>query len=707
MKKWLALGIALVFIFVAWLGILYLNKVFLPQKIKFILTKNLSEQLGRQVQLDSLRYALFKGIIIENLRISDAEQKATKPLLEVRKLHFNVFFAPFAKAKVIIPTLYLDSPTLNLKYKGDKTTNIPLVQLDPKSAGGFLVSGIIVTNGRLFLEDQTQAPYFVREVQDLNVQVGLALPQDLKVSLQGEVVNGDNSKTAFSIKGKLDLARKDLIADIQMKDLSLGEYGPYLTNLPVSQLNGKVRDSQIQVVKHADEVTADFTLALERISFVKDNLKVSGSIAAKGNIDYGVRDKKTDYHCSINIAAGEIKGMSLPAPIGVSSGVLELRKENIGWQDLVLKYEGRQFKLTGQMNNFVQPVIETAVWGQDLSAKTRFLVQDKALSIIYLDGNYLNSKFNLQGNLDFKDTAGPTAELKGLVSFDLKDVVKIAGESAQNLIPQDFSGILQTNISLKGPLFDARSLRIALASQSSALTLTRLKFTNVSLNYNQLDSEGKLRLSAQLYKGSLDLSSELNLADPDISYTALLSLKDIDLSLLKEDTAWKDKNTSGKLNVSASLAGRGRDTSRLEGTANLAMSAGNLLEVNVLKDLGKVLFPGTSDKIVFNMASGDFEIAESKVSTRNLKFSSDEVEFTLEGNFDFQGNLNFNAMLRPTSVSEKKQAESIGDMVASILGEVQKYIVVKVTGTFQEPKYKVVPQSESLFKDLINSFQKQ
>ena len=60
MKRKLLIILAALFISCA-IGIFYLNKVILPQKIKILIIHNLQEYTRKKVTLQSLRFSIFKG----------------------------------------------------------------------------------------------------------------------------------------------------------------------------------------------------------------------------------------------------------------------------------------------------------------------------------------------------------------------------------------------------------------------------------------------------------------------------------------------------------------------------------------------------------------------------------------------------------------------------------------------------------------------
>ena len=70
MKKRIVIIIA-VFILLACLAAVYLNKVVLPVKLKSLIVSALKESTQKQVSLGALQFNIFKGLVLHNISIYD------------------------------------------------------------------------------------------------------------------------------------------------------------------------------------------------------------------------------------------------------------------------------------------------------------------------------------------------------------------------------------------------------------------------------------------------------------------------------------------------------------------------------------------------------------------------------------------------------------------------------------------------------------
>ena len=118
MKKFIIITIILFLILSC--GIVYLNKVILPQKIKSLIISSIKKQTGNDVTLKSLEFSLFKGLILRDLVITDNQNV----ILSTRQANCSIFIWPIFKKQIIIPSINLKSPYIFLERRADKSFNL-------------------------------------------------------------------------------------------------------------------------------------------------------------------------------------------------------------------------------------------------------------------------------------------------------------------------------------------------------------------------------------------------------------------------------------------------------------------------------------------------------------------------------------------------------------------------------------------------------
>src|SRR3989338_2132978 len=122
--KRLLLKILLIITLAIIVSLWYVNKFILPVKAKALLTDFLKAQTGRNVTLGGLSYNPLKGLVIQNLAISDDEAAGAKEFLSVKEVSVNFLIIPFFKEKkIIIPSATIKEPRVFLSLDSQKRWN--------------------------------------------------------------------------------------------------------------------------------------------------------------------------------------------------------------------------------------------------------------------------------------------------------------------------------------------------------------------------------------------------------------------------------------------------------------------------------------------------------------------------------------------------------------------------------------------------------
>jgi len=127
-KKILIIILAIVVLISA--GIVYLNDVVLPLKVKALLVRGLAEQTQKKVSLESLHFNIFKGMVFKNLVIYDDKDI----LISLKEGSCIFLMVPLFKKTLVIPVLSLRSPQIFLQRRKDNTYNLADLFLPKKGA---------------------------------------------------------------------------------------------------------------------------------------------------------------------------------------------------------------------------------------------------------------------------------------------------------------------------------------------------------------------------------------------------------------------------------------------------------------------------------------------------------------------------------------------------------------------------------------------
>jgi len=119
MKKGTLKKISIILLFLLILisgGIIYLNKVVLPVKIKALIIEAVEKQTGKRASLESVRFNLFKGLVLSGLNLYDGQKK----LIGTKEASCSFLILPILKEKKIYQntiSLYIHLPRSRQQYK--------------------------------------------------------------------------------------------------------------------------------------------------------------------------------------------------------------------------------------------------------------------------------------------------------------------------------------------------------------------------------------------------------------------------------------------------------------------------------------------------------------------------------------------------------------------------------------------------------------
>ena len=274
-------------------------------------------------------------------------------------------------------------------------------------------------------------------------------------------------------------------------------------------------------------------------------------------------------------------------------------------------------------------------------------------------------------------------------------------ESLKKIKPD---GILNIKGTLNGRVKDYKNWNLSLKAASDTFSVYNLKFNDLSFGLEQKDGLINInRFIASAYSGTvnLDLVSDLK---PDVpTYLLKFNSSGIDLAKLKLDTGLKDKDITGLLNLSADLNGNFKDAASLKGNGLVSVKDGKLWQFNLFKGLGELFLLPDYEKIMFKEALGEFNIGDKSVSTESLKLTGDQLNLNCKGKLGFDGALDF-TIYTETNKNLIRDSADIRKFTTAILGGLSNALTVKVSGTIQKPKYKIVSVAVDVIKNIKDFF---
>lgn len=351
MKKFIIITLILFLILTA--GIIYLNKVILPVKVKALIVETLKKQTGKDVALKSVEFSLFKGLILTDLVISDTQNV----ILSTRQATASVFIWPIFKKQIIIPGVTLKSPYIFLERRKDGTFNLqdlfPAAQAPVKKSDfNVAVLKISVSTGNVVFQDDTLATKFKKEIKNIQLNVSLGLPVSVKFNFKGEM---PLVLTVFiSASGQYKILNRQFLGNIAIKNLPPAEFSAYYK---LSDLIKGLIDLQAQINLKDQILQAKLIAKGEDLILEQDKLKVELNSALQVEIEYSLQTKKPAFNGFCNIWQADIAGIELLGEIKNLHGKFSFNQRSLVADSLKAQLLGMPFEIKVGIKDFKNPVL--------------------------------------------------------------------------------------------------------------------------------------------------------------------------------------------------------------------------------------------------------------------------------------------------------------------------------------------------------------
>ncbi len=641
-------------------GIIYLNQVILPVKIKSLIVSGLETATQKKVTLQGLQFSIFKGLVLRDLIIYNEQ----RPMVSLKEGSCTFLIWPIFQKKLIIPVLRFKSPEIFLQRRADSTFNIQdlfsnKATLSPQAKFGIFIYRISLTDGNIHFQDDTLSPAFNKDLKDVNLVLYLSLPASVKFTLKSEIPAPAAIK--INATGEYKIVNKQLISQIKVKDFSPQEFQSYYRNLGIAI--------------------------------------PEGTLDALIDLKYSLATKQLEYCGEAAITKLEFSGLEFPREITDLNGQIKFNNSGLSADKLRANVLEMPVEAKISLIDFQAPVVQMDLFSQDLRVESNFQFKDKLIIISKCNGQYLNSPFSLQGTIDTANPGRLEAAMDVESKIDLKDIkgpLKKFQKQLEQIKPE---GIIQAKFNLKGNLNDFKSCAVKGKLSSSSLSLYGLKATEVLLDYNQAD--GLVDISPvhlSVYDGTIEASAKMNLNSENLPYWISADIQGVKLEKLKLDAA-KDKDIAGTIAAGVKLNGFSNDLSKLNGAGQVNITEGKLWQLDLFKGLGSLLFARDFSQIIFNEGSCTFSIQDKYIFSDNLRLKSNITDLTGSAKIGFDSSID--ASLNVQILDEMVPLSgTFKDITTAILGQTGRFGTIKITGTLKEPKYKFKPAVANIIKGI-------
>ncbi|MDD5449971.1 MAG: AsmA-like C-terminal region-containing protein [Candidatus Omnitrophica bacterium] len=468
-KKLLKIGLV-AFIFVSLFFAWYINKFLAPAVLKNFFVKSASEAINRPVSLESVRFSLVRGFVLNKPVIFEPDGKTV--FIKADAVSTSLLLIPLLKEKkIIIPSIHISSPSINIIKNADHTWNFlapPLIPLisqvspvarHPNGGFGLLIKKIQLDNGNISYLDNTMEPAYSRRLINIAGEAAFSLKENaVNFKIQSQLESP--LKTGVGLSGSYLLNENTLTANAALKNLALLEPYEYLSLERYSYFSKETTGFPIVIKDGVGNASIDIKMDRDRnCTFGLDSsiinldssglgMKLMGGVGIKGIFYLKASEPpQLNYRAEIELQDSSLRGVYILNEITGLKGKIEISNDSIGSAGLQGYVSDMPVRFNGGLdlkNMVLKGAIESDL---DLAKAKSFMPEDMRLKFKDLDLEG-PARLNVKFSDLLKDPQPPEIEGK----LNLNNVVIAAPGLGSKF--QDVSGdILYKN----GVLYIART----------------------------------------------------------------------------------------------------------------------------------------------------------------------------------------------------------------------------------------------------------
>lgn len=438
----------------------------------------------------------------------------------------------------------------------------------------------------------------------------------------------------------------------------------------------------------------DLERVLKTFPFLSETVKTEFTGQASVEVNYNgplLRPDEAEVHSAVEVQNAGLTLPFLPGRVTDIFGHLDYQKDLVVFKDLKGVFQKTPYRFDGQLKNFSRPVVDIEVKSKDLAVSSQIKILHDAFQLTPVAGKYLNSTFNLKGDVHLLKDAPPDIDLRGEIGVDLEDLAALAPAWKKDLERLDPQGVVSVDGLFKGTPADWQNWQLTFTATSPALTLNNIRFEQVELLHEQRDQHiSKCNLRARAYDGALSVisSADIRTKEPVLKLTG--RLENLDLAQLRQSKLVKNPYLAGQLTALLDVSGPLAHPDQLSGTGSIDIREGYIWKMTFLDNiLGELLIPDFTN-IVFTDAQGTFAVKDGKIWTEDAWMDSNTLGLQANGWVDFNQNLDIEVV---PVFGTADAARSSGPLkgAAQILVQPNSYVSLHLTGTLSKPKRRIKP----------------
>ncbi|MCX5701861.1 MAG: AsmA family protein [Candidatus Omnitrophica bacterium] len=550
-------------------AIIYLNRVILPTKIKSLIIRGIEDATQKKVSLESLKFSIFKGLVLTNLNIYDD----TRTILSLKEGSCTFLMLPFLKKQIIIPGIRLKSPILFVERGADNSFNIlkPFLQKEvlPDNNNRFrvLVRKISITKAHIDFQDDTLNPALSKQIDDLNLILSLSLPAKAKFNLNCKILTELPIKIESS--GEYNILENELAAKVIIKDFSADEFLGYYQNLGfTTAIKGKI-DCLMNLNLKDKILNIDFEAQGRGLNISKEKMVGNLNAQVRADISYSLKNKQLDYSGIMDISDSDISGLEFIDKLEDVKGEVKFSKLGLSCDKISASVLGIPLEAKAKIDlaDSNNPLLNADIVSSFNLNVLAAILKDKFKVNLFSDIQGKGDLFlGIQSKIQAIGSAQITGVLNiigGLVKLEKTNSVFESINGKINFAPNQLSwsdlNLKYADISYKtsGTLTDFASPKVNLNLVSQDLNLD----TNFTINEKRINLS---KLAGEYINSKFSLSGDINIAqekgiDADIDADLSVNLIDLKVPLRKFKEKLEQIKPSGILQATGKISGNIND----------------------------------------------------------------------------------------------------------------------------------------------------
>lgn len=625
----------------------YLNRTFIPIRLKSFVIEKLTEYTRHTITIDSLSFSLKKGFVLKEVRIYEDSKEEDILLFKADSAAFRFFLIPsFKRQRVIIPSVNLSGAYLDLERSPDGNWNISsLFQGAPDNNKSSRISVILkefsFDNSKLLFRDDYPKRAISREITSLFGTVGLSLPDRLSIKCSGKI-----DKNTVYIAAKYGIKQKELSLELRAEDLKINDYTDAYLPAKIGLIHTGIVTASIKArVSSFKTIQANGAVTIKGLSARIKETDLTGNYRLGGNAKFDIEEpSKMKYSLKIEIDDTEISNsIKLFSNITDIEGTLNLTEKVWAIKDLSCLCYGSVLNLDGKVQMPHEDFVARINLRSDLSLKN--ISED-------IDVTIESGKAKIDAGLIYKKDGSykisGTSDIKRLrlrqKNIQLNGDFLINGEStgmADNWQSLKYKGRIDFN---NAEIQSADLLPFISRATGQAL------FTTKSIAIKRL--AGTAAETKILLTGSLDYRKErpvmvLHLETEELSVSRLISTLPE-----KIKAGFKDMDADGICYLNIDFKGVAGRPETYGYTGSILLNQGSL---------GLKYWPYNISDIDCNI---DFE--DQQITWKGLAFNIKNKRYTSNGKLDNFAQPSISANIRSDILSAACETETDENSITSI-----------------------------------------